>query len=155
MTNNFDLLKGTIILEALNYTGEIKPVVMREGLIPGEIVGPMNEMEKRLHTLSVLKNEEIRLMFEDLSSDLPDEVSGEERRKHLSEIITSKEDFHLYQKFNRLQKEASACHELMITLIQLRFIDINLILEIRPGFQIVSLPNTELLVLGIPGNTPN
>ena len=155
MENIFELLKDTIILEAINYTGEIKPVIAMENSLPGEIVGPMNDLEKRLHTLCVLKNEEIGMMFEDLSSDLPEDVTLDERIKHLSKIITSKDDFHLYLKFNKLHKEANSCKDLMLILIKLRFAKINLILEIRPGFQIVSLPNTELLTVGFFGSVTN
>ena len=146
-----ELLRDTIILEAMNYTGEIKPVLERENSLPGEFVGYMDELEKILHTLSVLKNDEIGEMFENISSDLPEGTTPDERAKHIREVITSKEDFHLYEKFNRLQKEANVCEELMSLLIKLRFIDINLTLEIRPGFQIVSLPNTEFSILGIMG----
>lgn len=148
---NLELLKDTIILEALDYIGEIIPVSERENSLPGEVIGYMNELEKRLHTLSVLKNNEIGEMFENITSDLPEDTTPDERIKHIREVITSKDDFHLYEKFNRLQKEANACQELMSILIQLRFVDINLTLEIRPGFQIVSLPNTEFSTLGIMG----
>jgi hypothetical protein len=146
-----ELLRDTIILEALNYTGEIKPVLERKNSLPGEFVGYMDELEKRLHTLSVLKNNEIGEMFENITSDLPEETTPDERAKHIREVITSKDDFHLYRKFNKLQKEATASQELMLTLIKLRFVNINLILEIRPGFQIVSLPNTEFLTLEMLG----
>jgi len=40
---SLELLKDTIILEALNYSGEIAPVPERENYIPGEFVGRMNE----------------------------------------------------------------------------------------------------------------
>lgn len=155
MEDIFKLLDNTIILEALNYTGEIRPVMINENSLMGEIMGPMNELEKRLHTLSVLKNEEIGMMFQDLSSDLPNEISLEERIKHLSKIITSKDDFHLYLKFNRLQKESNSCQELMLILIKLRFAHINLSFEVRPGFQIIALPNTEFSTLGILGTGTN
>ena len=148
---NLELLQDTIILEAINYIGKIKPVLVSENSLSGEIVGSMNKIEKRLHTLSVLKNDEIGIMFQNLSSDLPEETPLKERVKHLSKIITSEDNFHLYRKFVKLQKEANACQELMLTLIQLRFVDIDLTLEIRPGFQIVSIPNTEFSGLGILG----
>lgn len=150
---NFELLKDTIILEALEYIGEISPVLARENSLSGEVVGHMNELEKRLHTLSVLKNDEIGEMFENITSDLPEETTPDKRIKHIREVITSKDDFHLYEKFNRLQKEADACQELMLMLIKLRFTGISLTLEIRPGFQVVSIPNTEFSTLGIMGFT--
>jgi len=104
-----------------------------------------------LHTLSVLKNNEIGEMFENITCDLPEATTPDERITHIREVITSKDDFHLYLKFNKLQKEANTCHELMLILINLRFIEINLTLEIRPGFHIVSLPNTEFSTLGMMG----
>lgn len=152
---NLELLKDTIILEAINYTGEIKPVLVGENALSGEPVGSMNELEKRLHTLSVLKNDEIGIMFEDLSSDLPEGTSSDELRAHLVKIITSKDDVHLYWKFSKLQKEANACQELMLILIKLRFVEINLTLEIRPGFQIISIPNTEFSTFGLLGCVDN
>jgi len=139
-----DLLSDTIIAEALNFYGQTEPVFTnQEEMLPGKEIGTMTELEKRLHSLAVIKNEEIQTMFENIMGSKPINNSEKENIKELSGIITYEKNLHYYERFDLLQREMEACYKLMWILISLRIKCNNSVLSIRPGFKIVALNNTE------------
>ncbi|NVN97056.1 hypothetical protein HXX01_02370 [Candidatus Nomurabacteria bacterium] len=141
---NTELLDGTIIAEALNYYGQIEPVfVSKEEMLPGKVIGIMTELEKRLHSLSVSKNEEIKTMFGNIMGGKDMNDPERDDVKKLAGIITYGKNLHYYKRFDQLQREAEACEKLMWILINLRIKSNNSVLSIRPGFKIVALKNTE------------
>jgi hypothetical protein len=146
---NYNLLDGTIIAEALAYDDEIEPVREDGIFISGQVVDEMNEMEIRLHSLSVLKNRQIKMMFEDIIGKRLEDTSKDEGSKNFIQTITTEHNFHYYEKFDRLQREAVGCLQLMWILIYLRVPCNHAELVIRPGFKIIELANTENSV--IPG----
>lgn len=140
---NQDLLRGTIIEEALAYCDEIEVVPGTDEILSGTEIGVMSELEKRLHTLSILKNQEIRMMFENIIGKNLEDEHNVDWIKPLSKIISTEQNYHYFEKFNRLEKEADACKELMWILIHLRFPQHRSVLAIRPLFKIIALLNSE------------
>lgn len=140
---NTDLLNDTIIAEALAYDDEFEPVMVTDTKIfPGKAIDTMNEFEKRLYSLSVIKNREIGMMFKNIMGDKPTDNSKKENIRELSSIITYKPNFHYYEKFDKLQDEATACIKLMWIFISLRVKSDHSVLSIQPGFKIVALKDT-------------
>jgi len=140
---NTDLLNNTIIAEALAYDDEFEPVIANEGKIfSGKIIDTMNELEKRLYSLFVIKNREIGMMFKNIMGDKPTDNSEKENIRELASIITYKPNFHYYEKFDKLQNEAEACIKLMWIFISLRIKSNHSVLSIQPGFKIVALKDT-------------
>lgn len=144
---NLDLLNDTIIAEALAYCDELEPVLDQDKIISGIEIGEMSELEKRLHTLSVLKNREIKMMFENISGKELENSPKDEWTKQVSETISTEHNLHYYEKFNQLDKEVDSCKKLMWILISLRFTQQRSVLVIRSGFKIVALKNSENVFL--------
>lgn len=140
---NQDLLRDTIIEEALTYSGELEPVPNTDEILVGKEIGEMTEIEKRLHTLSILKNQEIMMMFSNIIGKDLEETKGSDWVKPIAQIISTEHNQHYFQKFNQLEKEAEACKELMWILIRLRYHNQLSVLAIRPGFKIIALQNSE------------
>ena len=147
---NLDLIKDTIIEEALTFCDDLEPVPNSDEILLGIEIGEMSEFEKRLYTLSVLKDQEMRMMFENIIGKNLEGENNTDWIKPLSKIISTDQNFHYYEKFNRLEKEVDACKELMWLLIHLRFHQQQSVLAIRPGYKIIALQNSEEAF--IPGN---
>ena len=140
---NTNLLNDTIIAEALAYDDEFEPVVIVDPkMFPGKVIDTMNEFEKRLYSLYVIKNRETGNMFSNILGNKSIDNSKNDNIKELSSIISYNPNLHYYEKFNKLQDEAEACIKLMWILINLRVKSDHSVLSIQPGFKIVALRDT-------------
>lgn len=124
-TSIFD---GTILAKVLNFNGKLKfviPHVSDRKLFDQRDIGGMNDLEKILYTLVVLKDREVKSIILNLFGESWIKMSRKQYEHAGYELLHLEENALCLQKYNTLSTEADCLNRVMWELIKSRFPEIT------------------------------
>lgn len=124
-TSIFD---GTILAKVLNFNGKIEfviPHVFDHKLFNQRDIGVMNDLEKILYTLVVLKDREAKSVILNLFGESWIKMSRKQYEHAGYALLHLEENALCLQKYNTLSTEADCLNGIMWNLIRSRFPEIT------------------------------